>query len=215
MFEPAGDADGREKRNSMWAASTLKSLRRRVELIERAAAFPGRTRERMIAMVEADDVYFRLHPHHYRALQTVRIASLLGRSVPSREDAVEKCERRLIILLSDVIGDGLKLGDLWLGRTRNPGELAFTVWALAFGTRSLMDTKAAIWRVSAEEGLRLARETTDVLLDAIGWEPFSHEWDYTATREKIAGELFDFELEEAKRFRLSGRARNAGLNGHR
>ncbi len=204
MCEPARDADGCEEGSSMWAASTLRSLRRRVEMIERAAGFPGRTRERMIAMVEADDVYFRLHPHHYRALQTVKIASLLGRSVPNREDAVEKCEKRLIILLSDVIGEGLKVGDLWLGRARSPGELAFTVWALAFGTRSLMDTKAAIWRVSAEEGIRLARETTDVLLDAIGWEPFSHQWDYAVTRERIAEEMLDFEMQEAKRLRLPG-----------
>jgi hypothetical protein len=187
----------------MWAESTLKSLRRRIEMIERASAFRGRPRERMLAMGEADELYFRLYPHHYRAMQTVRIASQLGRSVPGREDAIEQCEKRLIALLSDVIGDGLRDGDLWLGTTRSAGELAFTIWAMAVGTRSLMDSKVVMWRLGVEDSLRLARETTDILLDAIGWRPLSDEWDYVATRERIARELFAAELVEVGRVRAS------------
>lgn len=187
----------------MWAESTLKSLQKRLEMIERAAVFKGRPRERMIAIGEADEIYFRLYPHHYRAMQTVRIVSQVGRRVPAREDAVEKYERQVIVLLSNVIADGLANGDLWLGRTRGAGELAFMVWALAVGTRSLLDTKVVMWRLGIEDGRRLAQETTDLLLDALGWRPLSDEWDYAGTRRRIAEDLFDAEMSDIESRRLA------------
>ena len=170
----------------MWAESTLKSLQRRLDLIERAAAYRGRPRERMVAIGEADELYIRLYPHHYRAIQTLRVASHLGRTVPGREDAFEKSEKRLIVLLSDVISDGLREGDRWLGNTRTAGELALTIWSLAVGTRSLMDSRIGMWWLGLEDSLRLAQTTSDILMDAIGWRPLSDEWDYTATRQRIA-----------------------------
>ena len=181
----------------MWAESTLKSLQRRLDLIERAAAYRGRPRERMVAIGEADELYIRLYPHHYRAIQTLRVASHLGRTVPGREDAFEKSEKRLIVLLSDVISDGLREGDLWLGKTRTAGELALTIWSLAVGTRSLMDSRIGMWWLGLEDSLRLAQTTSDILMDAIGWRPLSDEWDYAATRQRIAELLSPPDLKQA------------------
>jgi hypothetical protein len=178
-------------------------LQKRLEMIEHAGAFRGRPRERMIAIGEADELYLRLYPHHYRAMQTVRIASQLGRSVPAREDEVEKYEKQVIVLLSDVIAEGLRNGDLWLGRTRGSGELAFMIWALAVGTRSLLDSKVVMWRLGIDDSRRLGQETTDLLLDALGWRPLSDEWDYAATRKRIAQEVFAAELNEVKSNRLA------------
>ena len=66
----------------MLAEVTLKSLCKQIELFERAAAYDDRPRIRLVALGEAEELYYRLYPHHYRALQTIRIASQLARPSP-------------------------------------------------------------------------------------------------------------------------------------
>jgi hypothetical protein len=174
----------------MLADATLKSLCRQIELFERAAAWNGRPRERIVALGEAEEVYFRLHPHHYRALQTIRMASQLGKPASKHEDPLQRCESRLVSLLMRIIRDAVQAGDLALRDNQGPEDVAFTIWVLAFGTRALMDTKVATRQLGLEDGLVVGRDATTLLLDAIGWNPLSTEHDYNLVRERVRNELF-------------------------
>ncbi|MBN1491266.1 MAG: hypothetical protein JXA69_15240 [Phycisphaerae bacterium] len=168
----------------------LDSLCKQIELFERANRYNGRSRERVVALGEAEELYFRLYPHHYRALQTIRIASQLGRMASSSEDRVYRCESQLISILMRIILDGLKAGDLNLKHHQRPSELAFTLWSLAFGARALMDTGVATHQLGIEDGFRVARDATELLLDALQWAPLSTEWDYGKTRSGVRKLLF-------------------------
>jgi len=123
-------------------------------------------------------------------LQTFRIAAQLGRQSPDRKDPVRECESRLVGLLVDVILDGVYSGDLYLRTAQRPEQLAFTTWILAFGARSWMDTSVATDQLGTDDGKRVARDATEMLLDALGWQPLSRDWDYQRTRERIRRELF-------------------------
>jgi uncharacterized DUF497 family protein len=171
----------------------LESLCKQIELFERAYRYDGRPRERVVALGEAEELYFRLYPHHYRALQTIRIASQLGRMASSSEDHVYRCECRLISFLMRIILDGLKSGDLQLKDHQRPSELAFTLWSLAFGARALMDTGVATHQLGIEDGFRVVRDATELLLDALHWAPLSVEWDYGKTRRRVRKLLFENE----------------------
>ncbi len=174
----------------MLEEGSMKWLSKQVQMFEHAAAYAGRPRERIIALGEAEEAYFRLYPHYYRALQTLRVASQLGRLVPGQRDPAQKCESRLIAILMGVILDGLDCGDLKLRERQRPTELAFTLWSLAFGTRALMDTVVASRQLGIDDGFRVTRDSTSMLLDAIGWHPLSTDWDYSKTREHIRQGLF-------------------------
>jgi hypothetical protein len=182
----------------MLADATLKSLCKQVELFERAARCEGRPRERVVALGEAEELYFRLYPHHYRALQTIRIASQLGRITAGRGDPLYRCESRLISLLMNIILEAIENGDLQLRDHQGPSELAFTLWSLAFGTRALMDTGVATRQLGIEDGFRVARDASDLLLDALGWKPLSREKSYAAVRERIRESLFAGEYESVQ-----------------
>lgn len=186
------------REGSTLADSTVASLCRQIEMFERAAAFHGRPRERIVAMGEAEELYYRLYPHHYRVLQTVRIASQLGRMTTGR-DPVHGCESRLISLLMSIILDALRTGDLRLRDHQRPSELAFTIWSLAFGTRALMDTGVATRQLGLEDGFQVARDATTLLLDALEWSPLSSESDDAHLRERIRRELFAAEYRQASR----------------
>ncbi len=177
----------------MLSENTLKSLCKQAELFERAAQYEGRPREKATALGEAEELYFRLYPHHYRALQTVRIASQFGRMAASAEDPLYRCESRLISLLMNIILEAIEAGDLKLRERQRPSELAFTLWSLAFGTRALMDSGVASRQLGIADGFRVARDATDLLLDALQWAPTSHEHDYAAARARIRESLFEAE----------------------
>jgi len=161
-----------------------------IELFERAAGFAGRPRERLVALGEAEELYFLLYPHHYRALQTIRVASQLGKVIGDRQDPTTRCESRLLAILMHVITDAVQEGDLKLQGGQEPGELAFTIWALSFGTRALMDTAVATRQLGVVDGFRVSRQMTELPLEAIGWRPLLGAWDYARSRQRIRQELF-------------------------
>jgi hypothetical protein len=174
----------------MMSRGSLKSLAKQTELFERAARYHGRPRERMVALAEAELLYSHLHPEHYRALQTIRVASQLGRLAASRNTRIQQCESRLITLLMEIVLDALNLGDLQLKDRQRPSELIFTLWSLSFGARALMNSEVATRRSDVDNRLGVARDATELLLDALGWMPLSREWDYERTRERIREDLF-------------------------
>jgi len=184
-----------KRTRALLAEPTLRSLHKQTELFERAARYEGRSREKVIALGEAEEVYFRLYPHYYHALQTIRIASQLGRVAARAEDPLYRCESRLISLLMNIILEALHSGDLQLRDHQGPSELAFTLWSLAFGVRALMDTGVATRQLGIRDGFRVARESSDLLLDALHWLPMSCAWDYAAVRKRIRQSLFAEEWE--------------------
>jgi hypothetical protein len=173
----------------MLVHKTLRALNVLTDLFERAAAFEGRPRERLLALVEAEEQFFRLHPYHYRALQLIRVASQFARP-RDRRDSLARCESRRMALLTDVIGDAISCGDLVLEVDRRPADLAFILWSLAFGTRALMNTQVATYQLGIHDGFETARGFADDLMDALGWRPLASEWDYAAVRTRVQCELF-------------------------
>jgi hypothetical protein len=174
----------------MLAEQTIRAMNSYSEFYERAASVSGRTRERMVALGEADELFFRLYPHHYRALQTVRVASQLHATAAPRQEPWRRCESRAVALLSRVIRDALTEGDLELSSARRPEDLAFSIWALAFGTRALMNTAVATQQLGIEDGYAIARDSVSLLFDALGWRPLACEWDYEKTRARVRDDLF-------------------------
>ncbi len=177
----------------MFLEATRRSVCRQAELFEQAATFEGRPRERIVALAEAEELCFRLYPYDYRALQVIRVASQLGKVARARKDGVQECESRLISLLLKVIVDGTRVGDLCLGKSHCPEELALRLWALAFGTRSLVENAAASRQLAADDAFRIARKTFETPLDAPNWRPLLTEWDNNQTRHRIHAELFPAE----------------------
>jgi hypothetical protein len=163
---------------------TLDTISKRITWMERAAAIPGLPRERLIALAEAEEQFCRLHAQHDLALQSVLIMAQLGQMRSEREDTSRQAEHRLTDLLTDIIRDAIRQGDLPVRAGLNSQELAFTVWALAFGTRALMHTRVATRNLGIEDGLRVGREALHLLLDSLGWRPLSSQWDYEKTRHQ-------------------------------
>ena len=182
----------------MLEKETLEALARQIELFERAAAYPGHPREKIVALGEAEEVYFRLHPRHYLTQQTIRMASQIGQIVRTGEDPLGLCDRRLISLLMQITLAAIRETGPQLKSHRRPTELVFTLWSLASGARALMGTGVINRQFGAESAFNVSRDASEMLLDALGWAPLSHEWNYSETRERVRRELFEKEWSEVR-----------------
>lgn len=181
----------------MLAESTIRSLNKHAEFCQRAVALRGRPRELMVALGEADELFFRLYPHHYRALQLVRVASQFASEVHSRRDPMRRCESRVMNLLTDVIHSAITIGDLELTQDRRPETVAFSIWALTFGTRALMNTAVATTQLGITDGFEMVRDVSNLVFDSIQWQPLSTAWNYEETRLRIRKEIFSKEWAKA------------------
>ena len=100
-------------------------------------------------------------------------------------------------LLTDVIHSAITIGDLELTQDRRPETVAFSIWALTFGTRALMNTAVATTQLGITDGFEMVRDVSNLVFDSIQWQPLSTAWNYEETRLRIRKEIFSKEWAKA------------------
>lgn len=180
-------------------ALVKRSMERRLALLERAATFRGRPRERLVALGRA----LELFPQFYR--DDVRIF-FIGNTEAITQKASERllwemqnCALRSLNIPIGIVRDAIALGDLVLKGDTKPEEIAYNFWAMTDGA---YETAYSGWLSPAELGIaqpvRTAIAGCQVLCDGYGWQPLSGAWDYEATRRRVFQEFF-VDSEERKR----------------
>ncbi len=170
-------------------AICTQSLEQMADLFAQGNTFSGRTRERMIAIGEAYDLFVKLYPHHFQSSQILQTVSIREKTSEARQQRFEAVEHRCIGIVSGIIRDGLTQGDLVLPRWITPEQFTFGLWALSSGAHAIMAGKPL-----EDLGIERPHDTLyanyHIMLDGVGWQPLSHVWDYEQTRARIRKEVF-------------------------
>jgi len=175
-----------------------QAMQKRLDLFERAAAFKGKTRERMTAIGQADELFVLLYPDHFRAEQIFKIDSLWAKTSPERREKLQFYDLRCLSINVDIVRDAIAQSDLELRLLKSPEELVYTLVSLTFGSHRLALTDGPIiQQLSIENPFTLLRASVQILLDGIGWQPLTNEWDYKATYNRIQQEIFPGECKLA------------------
>lgn len=181
------------------AAMVLQTIGKRAELFNRAATFQGNPRERLLAISVAEDIFFDLYPDHIRALQIVRVSSILKKASVERQLALRSVETRNLDLVTGMIRDAISRGDLAVSDGAHPVELAFGLWGMIFGSRAIMTSDIDLDEIGIPDPSGSLRRNLNAMLDGFGWKPLSTEFDYGPVRERVRTELFARELRLLKR----------------
>ena len=171
--------------------------RYRIQMLERAASYPGRARERLVALAEADEISARLCPCQDEAVRAIRIAAQALPSRPHSPGPARDAENRLIDLLRDIADESLSAGELCLPQAMSAEEVAVGIWTLAFGRRAVHPAQNTIDPSNADSMVLTARGTLNLLADCLDWHPLSSEWDYRATRDRMLDHLGTVEVAKA------------------
>ncbi len=170
-------------------AICTQNLEQMVSLFEQAAIFSGRTRERIMAIGEAYDLFVKLYPQHFQSSQISQTVSLEKQTSEARQQRLEACEHRCLGIVSGIVRDGLTQGDLVLPTWITPEQFTFGLWALASGAHAIMAHKP-LESLGIERPHDTLYNNYHIMLDGVGWQPLSHVWDYEQTRARIRREVF-------------------------
>jgi AcrR family transcriptional regulator len=178
-----------------------QSHKQRTSLFQRAAAFPGLSRERCLAVGVAQTLLVTLYPDTVQAEIIIKLASVQEKAAAERLTAIYTCQSRCFEVVAGVIRDATVRGDLDLGALNlTPEDVAFGLWSMAEGAFML---EASAIRLP-DLGIRNSQEALwnnyQALLDGYGWKPLAAEHDYHGTQRRVLEEVFPEEGRRAGLF---------------
>ena len=177
----------RTKEDLVLAVAT-RALRERAQLFERAAAFTGRSRERMRAVGVACCQFAIAHPDYFQIDLMLRAQSFWEQASPERRQANGREGERCTRVMAAIVTDAQRMGDLPAGLA--PGAVSFSLIAMTMGSHT-MALEPEIQRLcSLADPLKATRINQDLVCDGLGWRPLLADWDYAATDRRIRAEVF-------------------------
>jgi AcrR family transcriptional regulator len=179
-------------------ALASQSMERRQELFGKALTFQGRPRERFLAVAMADELFVRLHPHHFRSEQVIKMADLEQRASAERRGALTALECRCFDDVGKVLEEAVAAGDLVLPPSLPVNEVMFILFTMVIGTHNAMlNFRPLLQQQGIAAPLASLREGVQIFLDGLGWRPLRSEWDYDATFRRLSREIFADECQRA------------------
>ncbi len=174
-----------------------RSLEIKGGLVERAARYPGRARERMLAVAEAAQLFARLYPNEVRIFLLMNAEAITQKASSESLWRMRRAAHHTVGIMNGILRDAIAQGDLVLDPDRGIEEFTYQLWLLG------ENSKAAIWSwmPPAELGVKdpfdAMMRNGQILGDAYGWRPLSSEWDYAETLQRIRQEVFPGESRRA------------------
>jgi AcrR family transcriptional regulator len=179
-----------KSKEDVLVALAAETGERRVELFERASAFRGKPRERMLAIGEAVAHFATTYPSHFKTEHIIHTSSVRSKCSDENQLRLATCEAKCPQIAAGVIRDAISQGDLVVPKGVAPEELMFGLWAMYFGGLFLMSSDVDLERKGGvKEPMDALRRAAAALLDGWNWKPLSSEWDYEATRKRVAQEV--------------------------
>ena len=174
-----------------------ESVDKQRDLVERAATFRGRPRERMLAVGEATQLFAHLHSDDTRLFQIVTAEAIMHKVPKEAVMHLRSSGLRSVSIMVGIVRDGLVQGDLTLPAGHRLEDLVYHMWLLGEAGKA----SAATWLPPTELGVTdpfgSILKTGQMLGDGYGWRPLSTEWDYAATIRRVRMEVFPRESRKA------------------
>ena len=179
-------------------ALAIESMERRVELFLRAEKFVGRSRERLMAIGIADEIFGRIETHHYRSEFIIKLANLRDRASAERRERLDELESSCFGTVVRIVQGGVDCGEL--PPDCQPAELVYAVLTMAMGTHlTALHYGPMLKSFAIEDPIRQLMNSIHILLDGYHWQPLSHQWDYRVSYQRIFSEIFPEELKSLQK----------------
>ncbi len=184
------------KKEDLLLALTTRNFLSRMELFEQVPAWPGPTRERLLAICLADVLVLDRYPEMFRLAQFVFTDVVWGAaSAERRQDALTACQP-IGDVVDDIVNEALARGDLQPGAL-SPMPLTLGSWALTTGMHSLVHTEGVLDLYGIRRPYRLLFHHLNHLLNGQGWQPLLtpvDEASISAQLERLCRDVFDTEV---------------------
>lgn len=175
-------------------ALVIETMTKRTSMFERAAKFSGRTRDRILAIGVAFELFVQRYPEHYQVEKLVQSSSIWQKCSEDRRTQMGGCEFRCMSIVAGIAKEAIEAGDLQLDPGITPEEMVFGLWSITNGAYSVMATAFSLPDVGLCDPLKALRTNQHRLLDGFGWKPLSSEFDNDEMVQRIKAEVFSDEV---------------------
>ncbi|MCG8426676.1 MAG: TetR/AcrR family transcriptional regulator [Chromatiales bacterium] len=186
-------------KEDLLAAVCNSGLKALADLFERATHFSGSTRERMLAQGQAYLVYSQLKPVQF-LLAVSTITPVFGEKLSEKRiEEYQQLETKLLSPIVSIVDEAFAQQELINPNNLDSEQIAFTIWAMGFGTIALLTGEIAHCEYRAKKALQdQLLNNANIVLDGLGWHPFSKDYNYQHSIERINREIFNSELRQLK-----------------
>lgn len=160
------------------AALGLLCWEKLLETVQKAASFPGRPRERLVAFGEMMIYRSEYNEEDHCILSIIDAEAVLNRVPAVQRDLVKRYDRAVFQTVLEIINEAVALEDLEFRGDDTPEGLAFTLWVMMDGCLSAGKGCVPFREVGIENPAAEVVRSGHRLLDGYGWRPLSWEHDY-------------------------------------
>jgi AcrR family transcriptional regulator len=190
-------------REDMLAALCVSMGELRLNMFERASRFAGRSRERAIAAHKGHSLLFHLHRELWQAEQLISEIHLRARLSPEYREAYDAINGRCFGTYMGILRDGMAAGELVPPYGLGPEQLLIGMVGSVRGLYGIWasDSPMQAW---VNDSTDLHFKLVNAFFDGFGWRPFSSEWDYAKTAERVRTEVFPEEYKQLESVGVKG-----------
>ncbi len=181
-------------REDIVVALAGRAWEKRLELLQRAASYPGPARIRMAAVAEGFAIFYRCYPEQFAILHKTTEA-ICEKASPHRLERLRRAEQATGNLLRALVEEAVRLGDL-PSHDFDVEELVFALSALATGGFFLHELGFTRVTLQAPDAMDKFWRALNTLADAYQWRPLSADVDWEETLADIRRTLFPEEVQK-------------------
>ena len=177
-------------REELLLSLAVQALNKRQDMFDVASTSRGSSKERMLAIGVACEIYVQSYPQFFMVENIVRHASIWERCSDAKRDLMRKQEHRCMSLVSGVVRSAIADGDLLMPNGVRPEEMTLSLWALTYGSYLLDATSPSLKELGVESVHRAVRIGARCTMDGFGWQPIWTEQEHAAHTQRICKTVF-------------------------
>jgi len=178
-------------KEDLLVALATQRLREHCGLFCRVATWSAGSRERMFALIVADEYFSRRHATYSRLMQYVFTEVVWETATPERRAGLTAELEPAVNAINGVVEQAIGRGEVDAG-TLSTHELMLGPWALCHGMQSLLQTRGMLNQLAIAVPRRALYVQAHILLNGMNWQPLFDVGDeaaLTAMVERIEREL--------------------------
>ena len=171
-----------------------QALIKRSALFSHAVTLRKKSRERLVCVGAAAELFVECFPHFFQVEQIIRINSIWEKTSEKRRKVMRSCESRCMATISGVVRDAVAHEDLCLPDGCTPEDVVFGLWSINIGSYAILSSSDSLGEIGIADPVMALRTNTSRMLDGYGWTPLSTEHDYISLIDAVKDELRSTDL---------------------
>ena len=159
-------------------------------LFDRAKHYQGSTREKLLAIFVAHEIWVGLNPNSHDQMQTLCGGGTKEKVSPESLESHNRLQFEIIGLIGSIVEEAVANAELSDDISLSVQELVYSLWSICFGSLQLRSLDLPLSEMGIEDPQGATLRAIDSMLDGIGWKPLSTDFDYASTKDDVNNSLF-------------------------